>query len=93
VRFLADQDVYAGTIRFLSVLGHEVVPAARLGLARAPDADLLRVAHEQQRIFLTRDRDFGALVFARGGESGVIYLRMLPSTQCGAGTTAGVRCR
>jgi predicted nuclease of predicted toxin-antitoxin system len=42
---------------------------------------LLRVAHERGRIFVTRDRDFGALVFVQGSGPGVIYLRMLPSTQ------------
>ena len=81
MRFLADQDVYAMTIGFLSGLGHEVVSAAQVGLAKAEDAELLRVAHEQARIFVTRDRDFGALVFVRGSGPGVIYLRILPSTQ------------
>jgi len=81
MKFLADQDVYAITIVFLSGLGHDVVRAAQLGLAQAEDAELLRVAHEQGRIFVTRDRDFGALVFVQGSGPGVIYLRMLPSTQ------------
>ena len=81
MKFLADQDVYAVTIRFLGNLGHDVVRAAQLGLARAEDAELLRVAHEQHRIFVTRDRDFGALVFVQGMGPGVIYLRVLPSTQ------------
>ena len=81
MRFLADQDVYALTIASLSGLGHDVVPAAQLGLAQAEDAELLRVAHEQGRIFVTRDRDFGALVFVQGSGPGVIYLRILPSTQ------------
>jgi predicted nuclease of predicted toxin-antitoxin system len=63
MKFLADQDVYAITIAFLSGLGHEVVRAAQLGLAQAKDAELLRVAHEQGGILVTRDRDFGALVF------------------------------
>lgn len=31
MRFLTDQDVYAATVRFLSGLGHDVVPAAQLG--------------------------------------------------------------
>lgn len=61
MRFLADQDVYAITIAFLSGLGHDVVRAAQFGLAQAGDADLLRVAHEQGRVFVTRDRDFGAI--------------------------------
>jgi predicted nuclease of predicted toxin-antitoxin system len=49
-----------------------VVPVAQLGLARADDAELLRVAHEQERILVTRDRDFGALVFVTGSGLGVI---------------------
>jgi predicted nuclease of predicted toxin-antitoxin system len=81
MKFLVDQDVYAGTIGFLSGLRHDVVRAAELGLAQADDAELLRVAREQERIFLTRDRDFGALVFVQGSGPGVIYLRVLPSTQ------------
>ena len=81
MRFLADQDVHAITIAFLNGLGHDVVRAAQLGLATAADAELLRVAHEQERIFVTRDRDFGALVFVQGSGPGVIYLRILPSTQ------------
>ena len=81
MKFLADQDVYAGTIGFLSGLGHDVVPATQLGLAQAEDAELLRVAHGQGRILRTRDRDFGGLIFVQGGGPGVIYLRVLPSTQ------------
>jgi hypothetical protein len=47
MRLLADQDVYAVTIRFLAGLGHEVIPVAQLGLAQGDDSELLRVAHEQ----------------------------------------------
>jgi predicted nuclease of predicted toxin-antitoxin system len=81
MKFLADQDVYATTIRYLSGLGHDVSLLAQLGLARAEDAELLRHANEQGRILVTRDRDFGALVFVQGGGPGVIYLRISPSTQ------------
>ncbi len=81
MRFLTDQDVYAITIRFLCSLGHDVVTAAQLGLAQADDLELLRVAQAQGRIFVTRDRDFGGLVFVLGSGAGVIYLRILPSTQ------------
>jgi predicted nuclease of predicted toxin-antitoxin system len=81
MRFLADQDVYASTTCFLTGLGHDVLPTAQAGLAQAVDADLLRFAHEQRRIFLTRDRDFGSLVFVEGYGPGVVYLRIQPSTQ------------
>ena len=72
MRFLTDQDVYAITIRFLSGLGHDVVTAAQLGLAQAENLQLLRVAQDQGRIFVTRDRDFGGLVFALGSGGVVI---------------------
>ena len=81
MKFLIDQDVYAVTIRFLSNLGHDVVPVAQIGLAQADDEELLRLAQDQKRTFVTRDRDFGSLVFVKVIGSGVLYLRMLPSTQ------------
>jgi len=81
MKFLLDHDVYASTARFLSDLGHDVVPVAKIGLSQAYDSDLLKTAHEQGRIFVTRDRDFGGLVFVQDLGAGVIYLRMLPSTQ------------
>src|SRR5437870_5461829 len=80
MKFLADQDVYAATVKFLRGLGHDLVTASDLGMAQAEDAELLRVAHEQARIFVTRDRDYGGLVFVQGSGPGVIYLRILPST-------------
>jgi len=79
MKFPADQDVYAITISFLRDLGHDVVAAAQLGMSRAKDFQLLRTAHDQGRIFVTRDRDFGALVFVQASGPGVIYLRILPS--------------
>jgi Domain of unknown function (DUF5615) len=66
MRFLTDQDVDAIRLRLLSSLGHDVVTAAQLGLSQTGDADLLRVAQEQGRIFVTRDRDFAGLIFMSG---------------------------
>jgi len=81
MKFLLDQDVYAVTARFLSGLGHDVVPVAQIEPAQADDEDLLKIAQEQGRIFVTRDRDFGNLVFVKALEAGVLYLRVLPSTR------------
>src|SRR5262245_13453414 len=80
MKFLTDHDVYAVTSNFLKGLGHDVVGAFQLGLASAADAELLKVAQDQERILVTRDRDYGALVFAQGQATGVIYLRILPSS-------------
>src|SRR3989337_316403 len=81
MKFLLDQDVYAVTMRFLSSLGHVVLPVVQVGLFLAEDEDLLQTAKAQGRIFVTRDRDFGSLVFVRALGAGVVYLRVLPSTQ------------
>ncbi len=79
MRFLLDQDVYAVTGQFLNSLGDDVIRAAELGLAQSEDVELLKVAEQQDRIFVTRDRDFGNLVFAKALGAGVLYLRILPS--------------
>ena len=81
MKFLLDQDVYSVTSRFLKDLGHDVDTVAGIGLSRAQDVVILRVAQEQNRILVTRDRDFGNLVFVRALGAGDLYLRMLPSTR------------
>ena len=80
MRLLTDQDVFAVTVRFLRNLGHEVATAAQLSLAASSDDQLLQTAMHQRRILVTRDRDYGGLVFVHGFQCGVIYLRMLPLT-------------
>lgn len=77
MRFLLDQDVYLVTAEFLIAAGHDVRLVAELGLSEAPDEEILRTAQDQNRILVTRDRDYGNLVFAKALGSGVIYLRIL----------------
>lgn len=81
MKFLLDQDVYAGTARLLASLGHDAVPVAKIGLSEAEDSELLMTARRESRVLITRDRDFGGLVFLRNLGTGVIYLRMSPATQ------------
>lgn len=74
-RYLSDN------IEFLIKEGHDVIPVKRLGLERASDLVLLQKAKEMERIFLTRDKDFGTLVFLeRESSGGVILLRGRPFT-------------
>ena len=80
MKFLLDQDVYAATTCLLRDLGHDVVTASEIGCSEALDSQLLTTAKQQQRLLVTRDRDFGRLVFLRRLSSGVIYLRISPST-------------
>lgn len=79
MKLLLDQDVYELTARFLIGLNHDVVRVAELGMAQATDEENLNKAIELGRIFVTRDRDYGNLVFVKEIRSGVLYLRILPS--------------
>lgn len=79
MRLLLDQDVYETTARFLINLQHDVVRVAELGMARTDDEENLKKALELNRVFVTRDRDYGNLVFVKAIKSGVLYLRILPS--------------
>jgi len=81
MRVLADQDVYQMPIEWLRKEGHDVATARELGMERAADEALLRKAETLDRRFLTRDKDFGALIFLHGELSaGVILLRITPTT-------------
>jgi predicted nuclease of predicted toxin-antitoxin system len=80
MKFLLDQDVYFATASFLKELGHDVVTASEIGCSQASDLELLELSQKENRIFITRDRDFGGLVFVKHLSSSIIYLRTLPST-------------
>ena len=79
MKLLLDQDVYGVTAKFLADSGYDVIRVAEIGLSKASDEYILRVAQEQDRILITRDRDYGNLVFVKSMGAGVIYLRVLPS--------------
>ena len=79
MKLLLDQDVYEATARFLIGLEHDVVRVAELGMAQSSDEENLKKALELNRIFVSRDRDYGNLVFVKEIKCGVLYLRILPS--------------
>lgn len=78
---LADHDVWAATLDALEDWGHDVVSADDVGLSTASDRALLEAAATRNRLLITRDRDFGRLVFLEGQSSGILLLRISPSTQ------------
>lgn len=67
MRFLIDQDVYTLTVRFLRGSAHDVVTAADREMSRGADADLLRAAQDEGRLFVMRDRDSGWCSYNRSG--------------------------
>ena len=81
MRFLSDQDVYYVTIEWLRSEGHDVVTARDLELHQASDEDLLHQSSRMDRRLITRDKDYGALVFLkREISAGVILLDIRPIT-------------
>jgi predicted nuclease of predicted toxin-antitoxin system len=80
MKLLLDQDVYGLTVRFLIEVGYDILTLAQLDMSQAPDEEVLKAAQSQNRILITRDRDYGNLIFVKGLGSGVIYLRMQPNT-------------
>lgn len=81
MHILTDQDVYKLTVDLLKEWGHDAITAKEIGLQRASDKELLKSAREANRLLITRDKDFGALLFLEKEKStGVILLRISPKT-------------
>ncbi len=79
MRFLFDQSTDRRLAPYLRRLGHDVTIVAVDHPPGTPDFQVLTIAHQEQRILVTEDRDFGELVFRRGRpHSGIIYLRLQP---------------
>ena len=75
LRFLADESCDFGIVRALRAGGHDVLAIGER-TSRSDDTELLRLAHSENRILLTEDKDFGWLVFASQEKSaGVILIR------------------
>ncbi len=81
MKLLTDHDVYKITVDFLRQHGHDIVTAKELGFHGVSDKELLEKAKTTDRLLITRDRDFGMLVFLKKELCpGVIYLKITPST-------------
>lgn len=77
MRLLLDEDVYGVTATFLRRLGHDVVAIVEEGLAGAPDERVLAIAAQEDRVLITRDKGYGALVYLRAQpSSGIVLLRI-----------------
>ncbi|MDO8689703.1 MAG: DUF5615 family PIN-like protein [Dehalococcoidia bacterium] len=77
MRLFTDHDVYGSTIALLRSQRHEVQTAQEAGLSNAPDQELLRHALGTGRVLLTRDSDYGSLIFLNAHPSmGIILLRI-----------------
>ena len=66
MRFLLDMCASSRTLTEALVEDGHDVRSARDGYSRASDEVLLALAHEEQRVLVTKDKDFGELVFLHG---------------------------
>jgi predicted nuclease of predicted toxin-antitoxin system len=62
MRFLLDESAEARIAGFLTAHGHDSTRIGRDYPASLPDEAVLALAHREQRILITIDKDFGELV-------------------------------
>jgi predicted nuclease of predicted toxin-antitoxin system len=81
MHFLANENFPVASIRKLRQNGHDVVAVIEV-MAGANDRQVMEKAHDESRIILTFDRDYGELVFRHKLPlpAGVVYLRFAPLT-------------
>jgi predicted nuclease of predicted toxin-antitoxin system len=81
MNILADENVDAAIVRWLRENGNEVEWVAESMPSRI-DSDVLHSANASGKLLLTRDRDFGSLVFQeRRAAHGIILLRIRAKNQ------------
>jgi predicted nuclease of predicted toxin-antitoxin system len=77
MRFVVDESTDARLAAHLTRLGHDVTLIAQNYRPGLPDHEVLAIAHQEERILITDDRDFGELVFRhQQAHAGVIYFRL-----------------
>jgi len=62
MRFLADMPVSPKTVSYLKSKGHDIYRISDKGLARAKDSEIVELAVKEERIILTMDLDFAAII-------------------------------
>jgi predicted nuclease of predicted toxin-antitoxin system len=77
MRFLLDENAEYRLGWFLEGEGHDVTAISRDYPHALSDREVLTLAHREQRILVTNDRDFGELIVREGlPHAGVIYFRI-----------------
>ena len=66
MRLLVDQNLAERVAELLGEAGHDAVHVHGRGLQRAEDDAILRLAFEENRILVSEDTDFGALLAVQG---------------------------
>ena len=62
IKFLADVNIEKPLVDYLSKQGYDIIWMPDYNCEMS-DEDLLQLANEENRIFITNDKDFGDLIF------------------------------
>ncbi len=62
MKFLVDESLSFRVAEALTAAGHEAVHATNIGLAGAPDEDVMSRAQIEARVLVSADTDFGELL-------------------------------
>jgi predicted nuclease of predicted toxin-antitoxin system len=76
LRFLTDENIDVELLEFLRDNNCDVFDIKEAKLFRLSDRAILELAHQEQRVVISQDSDFGTLVFRDNlAFFGIIYLR------------------
>jgi predicted nuclease of predicted toxin-antitoxin system len=62
MRFLADMGISVSTVNWLRSRGHDAIHAREIGMQRSSDVEIIKKTQSENRIVVTCDLDFGALM-------------------------------
>lgn len=81
MRLLANENIPLVSVMTLRETGHDVVSISERSPG-IPDNDVMQIAHDENRIILTFDRDYGELIFRHQlpSPAGILYMRFLPAS-------------
>jgi predicted nuclease of predicted toxin-antitoxin system len=76
LRFLVDMPITPRAIAMLVELGHDAKHAVDVGLASAPDSEIIARARDENRVVITADLDYPRLLALSGANApGVVLFR------------------
>ena len=87
MKFVVDESADAEIVHLLRSEKHEVIYVAESAPSVA-DIDVLSLAHNQNAILITADKDFGELVFRKKRPSSGVILIRIPPYVPGAGSSS-----